>query len=482
MLVSRLRRTAFVVGLLAMVAAAGVAIESLATEWRLVSATLDLTSRAENLSSDLELWNDRNRTDSVSSLRFEGVQLKAPLSTTVAPVSVFVENTSTGDRLLLGPCGRVSDTESRATIGSISAVVYDLDGRLFGNTCDMPQAVKLGPGQLVETRVLLSLEESLGAGEYQFLTPFQAVGETRIAFTTDRDGYWEGYVMDADGSNQTRKTFNPRTNPAWNHDEDPVWSPDGTRIAFNSNRDGNWEVYVMDADGSDQTNLTNSTAHEFYPDWSPDGDKIAFNSDRDGDYEIFVMDADGSHQTPITDNTSDERWPTWSPDGKRIAFHSDRDGNREIYSVNADGSGLTRLTSNQVEDRWAAWSPNGNKISFVSDRDGNREIYVMDADGSNQTRLTNNTAEDRYHNWSPDGKQIAFSSVITTWEIYIMDADGANLRHITPGGTNDWLPAWSPGIVPNGGILTSSTPPTSATESGHLAAGARSGPDPQVMP
>ncbi len=33
-------------------------------------------------------------------------------------------------------------------------------------------------------------------------------------------------------------------------DVDPAWSPDGAKIVFISNRDGNFEIYVMNADGS----------------------------------------------------------------------------------------------------------------------------------------------------------------------------------------------------------------------------------------
>ena len=41
------------------------------------------------------------------------------------------------------------------------------------------------------------------------------------------------------------------------------------RIAFHSDRDGNWEIYVMNADGSDQTRLTDYSASHAGPDWSP---------------------------------------------------------------------------------------------------------------------------------------------------------------------------------------------------------------------
>jgi len=36
-----------------------------------------------------------------------------------------------------------------------------------------------------------------------------------------------------------------------------------------SDRDGNWEIYVMDADGSDQTNLTSSPGNDLDPAWLP---------------------------------------------------------------------------------------------------------------------------------------------------------------------------------------------------------------------
>jgi Tol biopolymer transport system component len=66
----------------------------------------------------------------------------------------------------------------------------------------------------------------------------------------------------ADGSNQTRLTFNNAQNSG------ASWSPDGTKIAFASNQAGNLEIYLMNsADGSAQTRLTNNTANDGEPDW-----------------------------------------------------------------------------------------------------------------------------------------------------------------------------------------------------------------------
>ena len=43
--------------------------------------------------------------------------------------------------------------------------------------------------------------------------------------------------------------------------------PDGTKIAFTSDRDGDYEIYSMNADGTNQVNLTNNAGHDGDPSW-----------------------------------------------------------------------------------------------------------------------------------------------------------------------------------------------------------------------
>ncbi len=57
---------------------------------------------------------------------------------------------------------------------------------------------------------------------------------------------------------------------------------------FTSNRDGNEEIYVMNADGTGQTRLTSVAGRDNSPFFSPNGSRIVFSSTRDGDEEIYI--------------------------------------------------------------------------------------------------------------------------------------------------------------------------------------------------
>lgn len=238
-----------------------------------------------------------------------------------------------------------------------------------------------------------------------------------------------------------------------------------------SNRDGNFEIYAFNPDGSSPTRLTNHPATDLEATPSPDGNRIAFTSTREGnDQEIYVMNRDGSGLRRLTFSPGEDRPGTWSPDGTQIAFHSARfpappglgHSSLEIMKMNADGSNQTRLTNNNFQDSFAHWSPRGDKIAFTTNRDSfvgpggqpvsNFEIYTMNTDGSNPTRITNSPGEDAHAHWSPDGSQFTFhtrrdypSPTGLQIEIYRMNADGSNPVRLTgPDNVFDAFPAWSP--------------------------------------
>ena len=257
------------------------------------------------------------------------------------------------------------------------------------------------------------------------LTPLMvdAAPQAQIAFTSERDGNREIYVMDADGDKPRKLTDSPLV------DWDPSWSPDGRHIAFTANgRPGDWgarggdlEIYMMEANGSNPRKLTNNLRQDTDPAWSPDGKHIAYASTIDRNNEIYVMDVDGGKPRKLT-NSGDvhiHNWkPSWSPDGNRIAFSSNRDGNWEIYVMNADG-GQQRNCTKDIHGDDPSWSPDGKRIAFSSNRDGNWEIYVINADGRRDPRrLTNNPHDDTDPAWYDPAFAFAVASArkkITIW-------------------------------------------------------------------
>jgi Tol biopolymer transport system component len=126
-------------------------------------------------------------------------------------------------------------------------------------------------------------------------------------FSRDRD-IW---VMNTDGTGATALTHdNPETEAF--ADFSPRWSPDGTKIAFVSNRDGRQQIYLMNADGTNQTKVTNTGLNDGVS-WSPDGIRLAVSHLESDNYEIQVINTDGSRATDITNNLSSDSGPAWAP-------------------------------------------------------------------------------------------------------------------------------------------------------------------------
>jgi YD repeat-containing protein len=339
----------------------------------------------------------------------------------------------------------------------------------------------------------VSILSSFIPGNALLLAALPQASSYKIAFTSNRDGSAQLYLMDTDGSNQTRLTNNSA------NDESPRWSPDNTRILFQSDRDnpfsGAAEIYVMNSDATAQTRLTNNTEDDSFPVWSPAGNKIAFQSLRnDLYYQVYVMNADGSNQVNLSNGNTNDGQPSWSPDGTKIAFTSERDhpGTPSIYVMNADGSGQTRLTFSTagIRDEQPAWSPDGTKLLFTSTRDSvveswqetddaggiiqrtavrtNKEVYVMNSNGSNQIRLTNNLENDDSPQWSSDGTKIVFRSERERdWcdpvqQVWMMNMDGSNQVDLSNSWFGDYSPNWQR-VTGNLAPTVSLTSPASGT-------------------
>lgn len=262
-----------------------------------------------------------------------------------------------------------------------------------------------------------------------------------IVFYSNRDGNAEIYLMDPDGSDQTRVTVNTAS------DVEPDLSPNGKQVVFTSTRSGNADIWIMDADGANAVNLTKTPATEGWARWSPNGKQIAFQSNRDGNYEIYVVNADGSDLTRVTTYAGVDQWPEWSPNGKVLAFRRDSD----VWTIELRTGELSQLTTDPALDQMAVWSPDGRQLAFMSLREGYCSIFLMNADGSNQTNLTPKASADpaaawcsRTPAWSTNGKRIYFMSrrpaTSADFEIFGMALDGSDLTRLTFAAGEDGTP------------------------------------------
>jgi uncharacterized protein YjdB len=148
-----------------------------------------------------------------------------------------------------------------------------------------------------------------------------------------------------------------------------VLGPDRTRIAFSSNRSGSFDLYLMDADGRNLRRLTTDAGNEGDPAWTPDGTQIVYTFTRGTTTQVAIMPVDGGEARSLTTASGGNHSPSVSPDGRSIAFISVRDGNQEIYAMNLDGSNQRRLTKTSERESSPRFFRNGD-LAYVVERGG----------------------------------------------------------------------------------------------------------------
>lgn len=311
-----------------------------------------------------------------------------------------------------------------------------------------PEATLAGQGRLAELRER-ARELRAQRGQWPMLLPREHV-------FVGHEGPAAFYPQRTRSSRQTplRQEINLTNDPA--EDLHPAWSPNGETIAFSSNRDGTYDLWLMNPDGSNLRKLTNDPSNARYPAWAPSGTKIAFSSDRNGVSDIYVIDLVTKAEQRITQNLGNATHPTWSPGGDRIVFATTLNGSH-IWSINIDGSGARALTNGPSIDTDPQWSADGLYIAFTSNgRDRNRDgqidasgpdknVWVMDPDGQNQVQVTFDAAEDTDPAWLEDWQTGSVSDFLLfvssrggNPDLYRVDRGGLAPVLVSPPG-NAWV-------------------------------------------
>ncbi|MFQ5479593.1 MAG: protein kinase, partial [Candidatus Binatia bacterium] len=248
----------------------------------------------------------------------------------------------------------------RATLYAVSAT---------GTLVYVPSDQRIGEGRLVWSD-RHGDTESLPAAPGLFINPALSPDGRQIAVDVCEGTQYQLSVFDVASGIPTQITLGDKRN------QGSVWSPDGKQIAFLSNRNGPYNMYLMNADGSGQVKRLKASERFQNPgSWSPDGRFLAYieGGDEQNDIWILPMTGEGSEPQPFEVTEHWEHSPMFSPNGHFIAFVSNESGRPETY-VKEFVPGRERPTGKRRISRDGGWEPRWS-------RDG-QELFYRSLDGT----------------------------------------------------------------------------------------------------
>ncbi|RPJ84058.1 MAG: biopolymer transporter TolR [Acidobacteria bacterium] len=157
------------------------------------------------------------------------------------------------------------------------------------------------------------------------------------------------------------------------------WSPDGRFLAFTGQRDGDFDIYLVPSGGGPEKRLTTTPGLDDGPEFSPDGKWVYFNSTRTGRMQLWRMRPDGSGQEQLTFDDFNNWFPHVSPDGKSIVFITygpevrpdDHPWYKRVYLRKMPSEGgkptvVAYVYGGQGSMNVNSWAPDSNNMAFVS--------------------------------------------------------------------------------------------------------------------
>jgi TolB protein len=161
----------------------------------------------------------------------------------------------------------------------------------------------------------------------------------RLAFVQgDRRGNADIMVLDLATGRARRLTDSTGINT------EPSWNPNGTQLAFTSDREGGPQVFLMQDDGSNLRKLTTEGLYNASPAWSPNGAMVAYVSRFEGKFDLFIYKLGEGKAYQITTGVSTSESPAWSPDERRLVFTSNRFGSSQLFTTDLSGRQILRMS------------------------------------------------------------------------------------------------------------------------------------------
>ena len=245
---------------------------------------------------------------------------------------------------------------------------------------------------------------------------------------------------------------------AW--DMQPRFSPNGKWIAFTSDRAGGDNIWIMNRDGSNPKQVTKEDFRLVNsPSWTPDSEYIVvrkhFSSTRSlGAGEMWLYHRSGGEGLQLTKRPNEQKdagEPAFSPDGRYVyfsqdttpgvVFQYDKDSNKQIYVIQRFDR-ETGETEAYITGAGGSIRPtpshNGKYIAFIRRVRAKSVLFLNHVDSGEEESLHDGMERDMQEAWAIHGVYPAMSwtpddSAIVFWaggKIKRIDVSTKNVSEI----------------------------------------------------
>jgi Tol biopolymer transport system component len=243
-------------------------------------------------------------------------------------------------------------------------------------------------------RIILAAGLVLLSASTGLMTPVLAAPLGRVAYLQYTAGYWQVWLMNADGSEQRTLTSAP-------YDKASVaWYPDGRYLLVNGVQG---ELAKVDSHTGATTQLPNP-ARLLIADASvtSDGKRILFSlrpgAANQSSYHLWLANEDGSGLQKLTDLAYLQHQPVWAPHSDWIYFVSGKgDQSHDIWRMNYRTREVEQLTNDRLYHFDIAVSVRG-ELAYSNNRTGNYELWRWDGKGQPH-QLTDSAGLDAKPTW-----------------------------------------------------------------------------------
>lgn len=256
----------------------------------------------------------------------------------------------------------------------------------------------------------------------------------RIAFLSDKSGYFDIYVMSTiDAKKMERVVPGQRKSDL----EDLNWLTPG--ISWSG--DGKYLTFAAKSGREDALNVINVEEKKivnslklgldaiFSPAWNPQKEQIAFSGLKNGATDIYIYDLKTNELHQLTQDIFSDMDPSWSKNGQILAFVSDRGKfidpaafpenlkihhynylQTDIYLIDPNDKNIFRVTETEnIKEMSPEFAPN-NHLGYISDENGIFNIFLRDLKTQTTVPLTNLVTGCAQLSWSQQGDRLAFTA------------------------------------------------------------------------